>query len=95
MEQNKQHRKAKSGPNAKKFTKNLEKNNPKAFAPTSGRNAEKMAKRNQELGQKRLHVPLVNREQLEAPPIVVAVVGPPKVPFVNVRLGKQHSSNLW
>ncbi|RGB26964.1 hypothetical protein C1646_746590 [Rhizophagus diaphanus] len=63
---------------SKKQKKNEEKNNPKAFAPLSGRKAEKLARRKQELLQKKLHVPLVDRTPLEPPPIVVAVVGPPQ-----------------
>lgn len=35
-----------------------------------------------DLDQKKLHVPLVDRTPLEAPPIVVAVVGPPGVSFL-------------
>ncbi|CAB5112717.1 unnamed protein product [Rhizophagus irregularis] len=63
---------------SKKQKKNEEKNNPKAFAPLSGRKAEKLARRKQELLQKKLHVPLVDRTPLEPPPIIVAVVGPPQ-----------------
>ncbi|RIA82679.1 hypothetical protein C1645_699962 [Glomus cerebriforme] len=62
----------------KKQKKTEEKNNPKAFAPLSGRKAEKLARRKQELVQKKLHVPLVDRTPLEPPPVVVAVVGPPQ-----------------
>ncbi|KAJ2999636.1 Glycoside hydrolase 2 (Mannanase, beta-galactosidase) [Globomyces sp. JEL0801] len=78
--QPKAHRKPKAGPKAekkKKFTKNLQQNNPKAFAPTSGRNAERYARRNMDLSQKKLHVPQVDRTAQEPPPIVIAVVGPP------------------
>jgi ribosome biogenesis protein BMS1 len=32
-----------------------------------------------DIGEKKLHVPQVDRTPLEAPPIVVAVVGPPGV----------------
>jgi ribosome biogenesis protein BMS1 len=39
-----------------------------------------MGRRNQDLDQHKLHVPLVDRSNLaQPPPIVVAVVGPPKV----------------
>ncbi|CAG8637077.1 6915_t:CDS:2 [Paraglomus brasilianum] len=62
----------------KKKTKNDEKHNPKAFAPRSGRKAEKLARRKVELTQKRLHVPLIDRTPLEPPPAIIAVVGPPK-----------------
>jgi ribosome biogenesis protein BMS1 len=51
-----------------------------AFAPKSGRRAEKQGRRNAELDQSRLHVPLVNRTpDDQPPPVVVAVVGPPGV----------------
>lgn len=74
---NKSHQARSAGPKAdKKKPKNQEKNNPKAFASYSGRNAEKQARRNEELGQKKLHVPLIDRTALEKPPMVVAIVGP-------------------
>ncbi|CAJ0638748.1 14905_t:CDS:10 [Entrophospora sp. SA101] len=61
-----------------KKKKPQEKNNPKAFAPFSGKKADKLARRKQELLQKKLHVPLVDRTPIEPPPIVVAIVGPPQ-----------------
>lgn len=51
--------------------------NPKAFAFSSGRRAQKQAQRAQEVQQKKLHVPLVDRTPADPPPMVVAVVGPP------------------
>jgi ribosome biogenesis protein BMS1 len=73
----KPHRARKAGPKAeKKKPKNQQKNNPKAFASYSGRNADKKAQRNQDILQKKLHVPAIDRSQLEPPPIIVAVVGP-------------------
>ncbi|KAL1707544.1 hypothetical protein EV121DRAFT_288419 [Schizophyllum commune] len=54
--------------------------NEKAFAPKSGRRAERQGRRNVERDQTRLHVPLVNRTpDDEPPPVVVAIVGPPGV----------------
>lgn len=51
-----------------------------AFAPRSGRRAEKQGRRAAERDQTRLHVPLVDRTpDDEPPPVVVAVVGPPGV----------------
>ena len=51
-----------------------------AFAPKSGRRAERQGRRNVERDQKRLHVPLVNRTpDDQPPPIIVAIVGPPGV----------------
>ncbi|KAG0231506.1 Glycoside hydrolase 2 (Mannanase, beta-galactosidase) [Actinomortierella wolfii] len=73
----KAHRKSTSGGKANKHKKNAEKNNPKAFSFMSGRRAEKQARRNMDKDQTRLHVPLVDRTPMEAPPVVVAVVGPP------------------
>ena len=77
----KSHRKPSAGPAAEKkkskFTKNKQQNNPKAFAPNSGRNAEKMGRRREELIQKKLHVPQVDRTVEIPPPIIIGVVGPP------------------
>lgn len=52
----------------------------KAFAPKSGRRADRQGRRNVERDQTRLHVPLVNRTpDDQPPPVIVAVVGPPGV----------------
>ncbi|CAG8436556.1 6214_t:CDS:10 [Ambispora gerdemannii] len=69
---------AKKEKKEKKHKKSDERHNPKAFAPFSGRKAEKLARRKQELSQKKLHVPLVDRTPVVPPPVIVAVVGPPK-----------------
>ncbi|KAJ3871944.1 GTP binding protein [Lentinula edodes] len=54
--------------------------NEKAFAPTSGHNANRLGRRTAEKDQTRLHVPLVNRTPDDLPPpIIVAIVGPPGV----------------
>ncbi|TDL22090.1 DUF663-domain-containing protein [Rickenella mellea] len=54
--------------------------NEKAFAPKSGRRADRQGRRNVERDQTRLHVPLVNRTPEDhPPPVIVAVVGPPGV----------------
>ncbi|KAF2837265.1 DUF663-domain-containing protein [Patellaria atrata CBS 101060] len=53
--------------------------NPKAFAFAAPGRAAKQAVRSHDVKEKRLHVPLVDRIPEEAPPIVVAVVGPPGV----------------
>ncbi|CEG78865.1 Putative GTP-binding protein AARP2 involved in 40S ribosome biogenesis [Rhizopus microsporus] len=50
---------------------------PKTFTFQSAGRAEKTARRNFDLGEKKLHVPLVDRTPIEAPPVVIAVVGPP------------------
>ncbi|KAI9362078.1 hypothetical protein DFJ73DRAFT_12216 [Zopfochytrium polystomum] len=53
-------------------------NNPKAFAPNSGRRADKTIRRNMDKSQTRLHVPMVDRTPDVPAPFVVAVVGPPQ-----------------
>ncbi|KAF9651316.1 DUF663-domain-containing protein [Thelephora ganbajun] len=54
--------------------------NERAFAPKSGRRADRQARRTVERDQTRLHVPLVNRTPDEdPPPVIVAIVGPPGV----------------
>ncbi|KAK7056670.1 Glycoside hydrolase 2 (Mannanase, beta-galactosidase) [Paramarasmius palmivorus] len=81
----KPHRPAHSGSKAEKKDKGKGKEkqhgfNEKAFAPKSGRNADRQGRRNVERDQTRLHVPLVNRTpDDEPPPVVVAIVGPPGV----------------
>jgi ribosome biogenesis protein BMS1 len=52
----------------------------KAFAPRSGRRAERQGRRAAEKDQTRLHVPLVDRTPDDIPPpVIVAIVGPPGV----------------
>ncbi|MCJ1340733.1 Glycoside hydrolase 2 (Mannanase, beta-galactosidase) [Bachmanniomyces sp. S44760] len=53
--------------------------NPKAFAYASPGRLQKQAARSHDVKEKRLHVPLIDRIPEEAPPIIVAVVGPPGV----------------
>ncbi|EFN85252.1 Ribosome biogenesis protein BMS1-like protein [Harpegnathos saltator] len=57
--------------------------NPKAFTFNSAVKAEKRFRRKQDIETKKQHIsyyqPLVDRTPLEPPPILVAVVGPPKV----------------
>ena len=79
------HRKRQAGPKAdkKKERKNEQKNNapqnPKAFALLSTRKAARTFHRKLDLETKKQHVPLIDRTPLEPPPIIVAIVGPPKV----------------
>ncbi|CAI6344416.1 unnamed protein product [Macrosiphum euphorbiae] len=84
----KEHRKPHSGRKAEKkvLKKKLDqdeasarKRNPKAFAINSVVNAQRRFRRAQDLDTKKQHIPLVDRTPLEPPPIIVAVVGPPKV----------------
>lgn len=54
--------------------------NSQAFAPKSGRRADRQGRRNVERDQTRLHVPLVNRTpDDDPPPVIIAIVGPPGV----------------
>ena len=51
-----------------------------AFAPKSGRRANRQGRRTAERDQTKLHVPLVDRTpDDQPPPTVVAIVGPPGV----------------
>ncbi|KAL2040359.1 hypothetical protein N7G274_006802 [Stereocaulon virgatum] len=53
--------------------------NPKAFGYANPGRLAKAAVRSHDIKEKRLHVPLIDRVPEEAPPIIVAVVGPPGV----------------
>lgn len=53
--------------------------NPKAFTFNSAIRAERQFRRKQDIETKKQHIPLVDRTPLEPPPILVAIVGPPKV----------------
>lgn len=53
--------------------------NPKAFTFNSAIRAERRFRRKQDIDTKKQHVPLVDRTPLEPPPVLVAIVGPPKV----------------
>ncbi|KAJ8925423.1 hypothetical protein NQ315_009255 [Exocentrus adspersus] len=53
--------------------------NPKAFAFNSAIRAERRFRRKQDIETKKQHIPVVDRTPIEPPPILIAVVGPPKV----------------
>ncbi|KOS17863.1 Ribosome biogenesis protein bms1 [Escovopsis weberi] len=53
--------------------------NPKAFAFSNPGKLQRQAARSSDIKEKRLHVPLVDRLPEEAPPRLVAIVGPPGV----------------
>ncbi|KAG7199466.1 hypothetical protein KM043_014092 [Ampulex compressa] len=53
--------------------------NPKAFTFNSAIKAERRFRRKQDIETKKQHIPLVDRTPLEPPPVLVAIVGPPKV----------------
>ncbi|KAK9873822.1 hypothetical protein WA026_002180 [Henosepilachna vigintioctopunctata] len=86
----KSHRDRKSGRKAekKKFKEKKDKaveeitdkqRNPKAFTFNSVIGAERKFRRKQDINTKKQHIPLIDRTPLEPPPILIAVVGPPKV----------------
>ncbi|CAG9761928.1 unnamed protein product [Ceutorhynchus assimilis] len=90
FEKKKSHRDRHSGRKAdKKKTKKANLNpveeltakqrNPKAFAFNSAIRAERKFRRKQDIDTKKQHIPLVDRSPIEPPPILIAVVGPPKV----------------
>ncbi|EGI61904.1 PREDICTED: ribosome biogenesis protein BMS1 homolog [Acromyrmex echinatior] len=56
-----------------------QKNPKKAFTFNSAIRAERRFRRKQDIETKKQHIPLVDRTPLEPPPVLVAVVGPPKV----------------
>ncbi|PHH82888.1 hypothetical protein CDD82_4423 [Ophiocordyceps australis] len=70
----KPHRKTKE-----KGKRDVRDRNPKAFASSNPGKLHKTAARSQDIREKRLHVPLVDRLPTEAPPRLVAIVGPPGV----------------
>uniref|UniRef100_A0A3Q0QZU1 BMS1 ribosome biogenesis factor n=1 Tax=Amphilophus citrinellus TaxID=61819 RepID=A0A3Q0QZU1_AMPCI len=84
----KQHQQKHSGPKAEKkklkqkndsVEEDERKRNPKAFAVQSAVRMAKTFHRAQDIKTKKHHIPIVDRTPLEPPPIVVVVVGPPKV----------------
>ncbi|XP_069837007.1 ribosome biogenesis protein BMS1 homolog [Dendropsophus ebraccatus] len=85
----KKHRKKNSGTKADRKRKRQQgeggteedarKRNPKAFAVQSAVRMARNFHRTQDLKTKKHHIPVVDRTPLEPPPVVVVVVGPPKV----------------
>lgn len=70
----------------KKATKNkhvqdltAQQRNPKAFAFQSAVKAQRKFARSQDIKSKKHHIPVVDRTPVEPPPVIVAVVGGPKV----------------
>ncbi|KAF4469602.1 hypothetical protein FALBO_3469 [Fusarium albosuccineum] len=72
----KPHRKSKDKKEKKPHTGER---NPKAFAFSNPGKLQRQAARSQDIKEKRLHVPLVDRLPDEAPPRLVTIVGPPGV----------------
>uniref|UniRef100_A0A3Q4IA13 BMS1 ribosome biogenesis factor n=2 Tax=Neolamprologus brichardi TaxID=32507 RepID=A0A3Q4IA13_NEOBR len=88
VKKQKQHQQKHSGPKAEKkklkkqngsTEEDERKRNPKAFAVQSAVRMAKTFHRAQDIKTKKHHVPVVDRTPLEPPPIVIVVVGPPKV----------------
>uniref|UniRef100_A0A0B7A613 Bms1-type G domain-containing protein n=1 Tax=Arion vulgaris TaxID=1028688 RepID=A0A0B7A613_9EUPU len=87
LDTKKSHRARHSGPKAeKKKAKNkhgqdltARQRNPKAFAIQSVNKAAKSFRRTADIKTRKQHIPKVDRAPVEPPPIVVAIVGPPKV----------------
>uniref|UniRef100_A0A7N4V0B6 BMS1 ribosome biosis factor n=1 Tax=Sarcophilus harrisii TaxID=9305 RepID=A0A7N4V0B6_SARHA len=87
----KRHRKKNSGPKAEKKKKrhlkdlglgdeeDARKRNPRAFAVQSAVRMARSFHRTQDLKTKKHHIPVVDRTPMEPPPVVVVVMGPPKV----------------
>ncbi|KAG8222425.1 hypothetical protein J437_LFUL008422 [Ladona fulva] len=84
LDKKKSHRERHSGRKAdKKKSKNqhvqeltAKQRNPKAFTFNSVVKAER---KTQDIETKKQHIPLIDRTPLEPPPVIVAIVGPPKV----------------
>lgn len=53
--------------------------NPKAFTFNSAIRAERRFRRKQDIETKKQHIPVIDRTPLEPPPVLIVVVGPPKV----------------
>ncbi|CAK8678858.1 unnamed protein product [Clavelina lepadiformis] len=82
----KAHRKHHTGRKAEKRKQKLEKQdastkqrNPKAFAIQSANKLNRAFRRAQDVKSKKHHIPVIDRTPVVAPPVVVALVGPPKV----------------
>uniref|UniRef100_A0A1A7YMN0 BMS1-like, ribosome assembly protein n=1 Tax=Iconisemion striatum TaxID=60296 RepID=A0A1A7YMN0_9TELE len=87
VKKQKKHQQKHSGPKAeKKLRRHVRsteeddrRRNPKAFAVQSAVRMAKTFHRAQDIKTKKHHIPLVDRIPLEPPPVVIVVVGPPKV----------------
>ncbi|XP_061912377.1 ribosome biogenesis protein BMS1 homolog [Entelurus aequoreus] len=88
VKEQRKHQLKHSGPKAERkklrkhgdpIEKDERKRNPKAFAVQSAVRMAKTFHRSQDIKTKKHHIPLVDRTPLEPPPVVIVVVGPPKV----------------
>lgn len=71
--------KAKKDANQKEPELTARQRNPKAFAINSAQRAERNFRRKEDLTAKKQHIPLVDQTPDEPPPVLIAIVGPPKV----------------
>ncbi|XP_067646633.1 ribosome biogenesis protein BMS1 homolog [Eurosta solidaginis] len=65
--------------NTKDLSLSARQRNPKAFAINSAQRAERNFRRKEDLTAKKQHIPVVDQTPDEPPPVLIAVVGPPKV----------------
>ena len=79
----KRHQKSKAGPKADrrrdkdaKANNPIKERNPKAFTTASTRNATKMMQRKEDLAQKKLQVPILDRSVGTDSPVIVGLIGP-------------------
>ncbi|XP_022213666.2 ribosome biogenesis protein BMS1 homolog [Drosophila obscura] len=71
--------KAKRDSNQKEPELTARQRNPKAFAINSAQRAERNFRRKEDLTAKKQHIPVVDQTPDEPPPVLIAIVGPPKV----------------
>lgn len=71
--------KAKKESNQKEPNLTARQRNPKAFAINSAVSAERNFRRKEDITAKKQHIPVVDQTPDEPPPVLIAVVGPPKV----------------
>jgi len=83
----KAHRKHKTGKKAEKKKgkspieegQTAKQRNPKGFAIQNVQKTERKVRRKEDISEKRKHQPVVDRTPIDPPPIIIAIVGPPKV----------------
>jgi len=71
--------KKKDEENDQSLLEDARRRNPKAFSIQNPVKAQQQFRRTQDIKEKRIHLPEVDRTPLEPPPVVVALVGPAKV----------------
>lgn len=71
--------KSKKDSNQKEPELTARQRNPKAFAINSAQRAERNFRRKEDLTAKKQHIPVVDQTPDIPPPVLIAIVGPPKV----------------